>query len=232
MKLGLAAIVLVVLESQVHAGPSAEDLYNEGQRAYDGADYTTAIAKWKQSYELSGEPELLFNLAQALRLNGNCVDALTTYKRFVTIVPKSEQRALADDIVRELEPKCGVPSMTHPPTLDRRSTSAGRRLKIAGLATGGGGAVLVVAGLLMGRRASALGDEVSSACADICDWSEQRSKDAQGRRDAKIGYALDAVGVAAIGAGAVMYYVGSRADEVTVVPRAQGGMTVTWSTRW
>lgn len=231
MRLGLAGIVLVVLEAQGLAAPSAEELFSAAQSAYDNADYTTAIAKWTQSYELSGAPGLVFNIAQAQRLEGACVDALATYKRFIEIDPKSEKRTLADDFVRELEPKCGAKA--HAATADLSSTTPGRPLKIAGLVTGGGGMALVATGLLFGRSASTLSDEVSRACSQICDWSAQQDKDARGRRDATTGYVLDAVGVAAIAAGAFMYHLGGRKDAIAVVPQPhEGGVVVTWSGRW
>lgn len=231
MKLCLATLVLVVLEVRAHAGPSAEALYDEGQRAYENGAFATAVAKWKQSYELSGAPGLLFNVAQALRLGGDCAGALSTYRRFVEIDPTADQRVLADDFVRELEPKCGARPQT--PSVERPRTNPGQTLKTAGLVTGGGGVVLVVTGLLFGRHAKALGDEVSKACLQECDWAAQRDKDATGRRYTGIGYGLDGLGIAAVVAGGVMYYVGQRESAVTVTPRPrEGGATVTWSVCW
>jgi len=189
-----------------------------------------AIAKWTRSYELSGEAELLFNIAQAFRRGGDCIRALATYERFVEIDPKSEQRRLADDFVRELEPKCAARTSSsdeHP------STRRGRTLRISGLAIGGGGVVIAVTGLLFGRRASTLGDEVSRACSQTCDWGAQKDKDARGRRYASIGYACDGLGVAAIASGAVMYYLGVRESAVTVAPTThESGAVVTWSSAW
>jgi hypothetical protein len=64
----------------VHAQPAvpqdptvrARELYLEGKRNYDLADYPRAIAAWKESYTLSGAPMLLFNIGQAYRLAGDC----------------------------------------------------------------------------------------------------------------------------------------------------------------
>jgi tetratricopeptide (TPR) repeat protein len=227
MKLGLATIVVGLLEARALAAPTAEELYAQGQAAYDAADYATAIARWTRSYDLSGEPELLFNLAQAYRLDHDCVRALSTYRRFIRIDLKSEQRALAVDLERELEPKCGAPP-TEPTSMNPRSA-----LKTTGVATGGGGLALLATGLLFGRRSSELGDEVSRACSVPCDWAAQRGKDAHGRRDASIGYALDAVGVAAIAGGAVLYYVGRSETTVTVAPpHGETGAVISWGRSW
>jgi tetratricopeptide (TPR) repeat protein len=227
----LATLMLVILEARAIAAASAEDLYAQGQSAYDAADYATAIAKWTQSYDLSREPELLFNIAQARRLDGDCVQALATYERFVQIDPTSEQRSLADDFVRELEPRCGA--TTRAPDAERPPTRSERTLKIAGLAVGGGGVALLGAGLLLGHHASTLGEEVTRACAQTCDWSAQKDNDARGRSYATTGRVLDVVGIAAIAAGAVAYYLGDRSDGVAVVPQQREvGVVVTWSGLW
>jgi hypothetical protein len=99
--------------------------------------------------------------------------------------------------------------------------------------TGGAGVVLTATGLLFGRRASTLGDEVTNACSVSCDWAEQRSKDVAGRRYATIGYTLDVLGLAAIAGGAVMYFLGDRTSGVTVSPTSHdGGAVLSWRGRW
>ena len=242
----LVLIMLAALKTVALADPTPtpEDLYAEGQTAYDRADYPNAIAKWRASYELSNAPGLLFNLAQAYRLSGDCVNALSTYKRFITIDPTADQRVLAEDLVRELEPKCGerptpiVERTTPIPVVDRPSVvhereRPGRRLKATGLATSGTGLALLASGLLLGHHASALGDQVTTACASGCYWDQQKDKDATGRRDATIGYMIDGLGVAAIVGGAVLYYLGDHASGIAVSPRPrEGGAVVTWSGSW
>ena len=65
MKIATLIVAIVALQIAAHAQTSAEDLYTEGQAAYDRADYTTAVGKWQASYDVSKESGLLFNLAQA-----------------------------------------------------------------------------------------------------------------------------------------------------------------------
>jgi tetratricopeptide (TPR) repeat protein len=251
MRIALVILLaLAALEAAARAddptAPTAEILYTEGQAAYDHADYPTAIAKWQASYELSGESTLLFNLAQAYRLSGDCVSAFSTYKRFIAIDPTADQRVLAEDLVRELEPKCGerptpivertgpLPIVVDRPIVhEHERQRPGRRLKATGLTTGGAGIALLASGLLLGHHASALGDQVTTACASGCDWSAEKDKDATGRRDATIGYALDGLGAAAIVGGAVLYYLSDHEHGIAVSPRPrEGGAVVTWSTSW
>jgi tetratricopeptide (TPR) repeat protein len=240
MKTAIVAAVLAVLHHGSAQAESAEELFDEGQHAYDANDYARAIDRWESSYQLSKEPGLLFNIAQAYRRAGNCTQALSSYRQFVTADPTSDRRPLADELVRELAASCGSsqhaarPPMTTQPATRTVTTDAGRNLRVAGLVTGGGGAALVVTGLLFGQRARAIGADVSDACAPSCDWSEQRGKDARGRRYATIGYTLDGIGVAAIATGAILYVIGKRnSAAVTVVPYShEGGVGISWSAAW
>lgn len=236
MRVLFVAIVVAAHSATALAGPSAEELYDQGQHAFDAGDYPRAIAKWKRSYELSSAPLLLFNVAQAYRLSGDCEHALASYKRFTEalateIEPTSDQRAIADDFIHELQPKCGAP--TRPPSGDHSSATPARTLKVAGFATGGAGVALVATGLLFGRRASSLGDEVTSDCAVSCDWATEKSKQSDGQRDATIGKVLDGVGLAAIAVGVGMYIYGSREGQPALaIQRGAHGATVTWSRAW
>lgn len=241
----ITAIIALEVTARADSTPTAEDppststperFYAEGQAAYDHADYLTAIAKWRSSYDLSHATGLLFNLAQAYRLSGDCMNALLTYEQFVTIDPASEQRQLADDLARELEAQCGgaaTPPVVEHPIIDHPRAPPGRPLKIAGLATAGVGAASLAIGLGLGHHAQVIGDEVTHACAQSCDWAEQGSKDASGRRDATIGYVFDAIGIAAIASGAILYYLGDREDGIHVVPTDRSrGATLSWSRSW
>src|SRR5262245_20667264 len=65
----------------------AKQLYEEGLRHYNVAEYTEAIAAWKQAYLLSKRPLLLFNLGQAYRLSGDCGQAMRFYENYQTEEP-------------------------------------------------------------------------------------------------------------------------------------------------
>ena len=251
MKIVLLLAALVVLETAAIAQPRAEDLYAEGQVAYDRADYATAIAKWQSSYDLSKEAGLLFNLAQAKRLAGDCAGAITTYRRFDTTDTDftSEQHKLAKDFMRELDGTCPALSsaptiVTHPksggelnlaPRLtDHKSdrSRSGRSWKIAGLVTSGVGIATITIGLGLGHHGSSIGGEITAACATSCDWATLKDKDARGKRAVSIGKTLDVVGIAAVASGAIFYYLGARRETLTVAPTPGGGGVVSWSGAW
>jgi len=251
MKIVLLIVALVALETTAIAQPNAEDLYAEGQAAYDRADYAGAITKWQASYDLSKEAGLLFNLAQAKRLAGDCAGAITTYRRFDTADADqaSEQHKLTKDFVRELEGKCpdpkptvSPPTIVNRPTLDGglhlgprltdRESDHGRTWKIAGLVTGGVGVVTIAVGLGLGHHGAAIGDEITAACATSCDWAALKDKNARGKRAVAIGKVLDVAGVAAVAGGAVFYYLGIRQETLTITPAPGGGGVVSWSGSW
>ena len=250
MKLAALIVMIGALENAALAQPGAkaEDLYTEGQTSYDRADYATAIAKWQMAYDLSKEAGLLFNLAQAKRLAGDCAGAIATYRRFdmADADYTSEQHRLAKDFVLELKGTCPTvgPQLTikERPTADDRLTDpeevrgrSGRTWKIAGVATVGVGVVTIAIGLGFGHHGASIGDEVTAACQDPtgCDWATLKDKDAQGKREVAIGKVLGVAGVAVIAGGAVLYYLGVRQETLTIVPApGGGGGVVSWSGSW
>lgn len=257
MRIVLLIVAIVSMQTAVYAQPSAEDLYTEGQAAYDRADHATAVDKWQAAYDLSKESTLLFNIAQAKRLSGDCTGATATYRRFIeTDADKaSEQHKLAKEFTHELEGTCPeqklaiLPSkIGDPPKLGRElnlspvlsdpksdSSQPGRTWKIAGLMTGGVGVVAIAVGLGLGHHGTSIGDEITAECArpESCDWAALKDKDARGRREVAIGKALDVVGVAAIAGGAIFYYLGVRQDALAITPTAHdGGAVISWSGSW
>lgn len=260
MRIALVTATIAALAIAAHAdAPTAENLYNAGQTAYDAGDFTTAVAQWEESYARSKEPALLFNIAQAKRLSGDCPGAIATYKRFITADPTANQKPLAEDLARELEAKCGAkpipiaeppkplkPTKPPKPTQtpysvdrlmlvdgDRGRPKPGRSLKIAGIATSSTGVAIIAVGIGLGIHAQSVGDSVTSACRTSCDWTAWKDKDAAGRRDATIGHILDVAGAGAIASGAVLYYLGIRQESVSLSPATrEGGLAISWSGSW
>ena len=242
----VALVTLVTLETTAIAQPSAEDLYTEGQAAYNRADYVGEITKWQASYDLSKEAGLLFNLAQAQRLVGDCANAIATYRRFDTTDADytSEQHKLAKDFVRELEGTCpepkstvNLPTIVAHPKLDAHLTDHksghGRTWKIASLVTGGVGVVTITIGLSLGHHGASIGDEITTACQTGCDWATLKAKEARGKREVAIGKAVAAAGVVAIAGGAIFYYLGVRQEAFAIAPAPSGnGSVVSWSGSW
>lgn len=86
----------------------ARRLFDQGQTFYSLGEYDRAIASFREAYELSSAPGLLFNLAQAHRLNGECRRALELYRHFVRLAPDSPQAREAQKESRNLEGGCSA----------------------------------------------------------------------------------------------------------------------------
>src|SRR5688500_20306234 len=94
----VAAILVAAPAARADDGipPKARDLAQKGRSAHDQGDYARAIAAFKEAYVIAPSPGLLFNLAQAYRLQGNCDDAVLMYRRYLSTGPSSEARTVAE----------------------------------------------------------------------------------------------------------------------------------------
>src|SRR3569623_577048 len=80
-----------------------------------------AVAAFKEAYVLAPSPGLLFNIAQAYRLAGDCDDAAWMYRRFLDTNPGEASRALAEQHLSSVE-KCGHGGLlvVSPPVLEAK----------------------------------------------------------------------------------------------------------------
>jgi tetratricopeptide (TPR) repeat protein len=97
---------------------AARQLFEEGQASYALGEYDQAIARFRQAYELTHAPGLLFNIAQAHRLQGSCRRALDVYGHFVRLDPTSPYRSEADAQIEVLGARCGAALPPAPPPHD------------------------------------------------------------------------------------------------------------------
>ena len=57
--------------------------YERATRAYDIQKYQEAVEEYQRAYEIGGDPAMLFNIAQAYRLNDQFSEAMRFYKRYL-----------------------------------------------------------------------------------------------------------------------------------------------------
>lgn len=235
----------------------AKEHYEKGQAAYDGGRYDEAIVEWQQSYELSGEPLLLFNLGQAARKKGDCEQALGFYQDYLRASPEAGNRAEAEGFVSEMQTcldkkaKAGNPveqpkkppvvdslAPDEQPIVDLEPAHPGRAKKWIGMSLVGAGALAVASGLYFGARADSAAVNVSTACGGAagCEWSEVASIEADGQRAETTQWILYGVGGAAMVGGAIFYYLGTREQSaadtrVALEPRRRGAVIMVGA-RW
>ena len=82
---------------------AAREAAETGRRAYNLNHWDEAIAAFEKAYQLSGDPALLFNLAQAHRqaLHGN--EAVHFYKTYLREQPDGPNREVAEKQLNELQ---------------------------------------------------------------------------------------------------------------------------------
>ncbi|MFN0245916.1 MAG: hypothetical protein ACKV2T_03345 [Kofleriaceae bacterium] len=117
------AIALVVIAPAAHAqAPTpaqiekAKKAFGEGKKAFDAGDFPEAIQKFKESYNLSKNPKLLYNVAIANESAGQDDIALFYYRKFLTdAAPDDAQRPDAETRKKALEVKFSGGGTPTPP---------------------------------------------------------------------------------------------------------------------
>jgi tetratricopeptide (TPR) repeat protein len=250
----LAAALVIARIARADSSPQpipekARQLAERGRVYHDAGDYTDAIAAFQEAYVIAPSPGLLFNLAQAYRLAGDCDDAAWMYQRYLDTNPIGEHRSLAETHLSTVE-KCGhgglristapgaTAKVSDPPQASLAASappadaSDPRRTKELGtyIAIGGGVALAGAAWFALDARDAA--NTVSSAYQAGGNWSDIADANARGERSATIAKLLGVGGGAAVIAGAVYYGLGYRAEHlqhVAVAPTTRGAaVSMSW----
>jgi len=87
----------------------ARDHFKKGLAAYNLGQYAEAATEFQAAYRLYLDPALLFNIAQAYRMNGETEKALNGYRAFLrTAPPGTRDRSQAERWRQELERKLAL----------------------------------------------------------------------------------------------------------------------------
>jgi tetratricopeptide (TPR) repeat protein len=82
--------------------PEARRWTEEGLRQFNAGHFTAAIDAFQAAYRRTPAPALLYNLAQAYRLQKNCPLALESYGRYLETNPAGKLRALTEERITEM----------------------------------------------------------------------------------------------------------------------------------
>lgn len=245
---GLFVLLLIVLTAPAataqksKARDEARQHFAEGKRLQEAGEYDRAIVEYRAANDLAPHPELIFNIGQCQRLKGDKAAAIASYEQYLALAPKGRampeavehiaalKRAVAEEEGARATPPpapAPPPPVAAPPPAPLvavdRPAAPGRTLRIAGLATAGGGALLLVAGGIFALRASSIAGDVDALDAE---WDPELYD--SGKRARTLSIVFLTTGVAAAATGAVLYYLGVRADRrerVTLLP-APGGASL------
>lgn len=132
----LTAMLLALLVAPPALAQSSEDqqaraLFDAGRTAYDAGRFEQAMRYFREAYELSHRPALLFNIASAADRLLDIEAALEAYRAYLEAVPNAENRELAQSRITFLEGRLRAqsggrsePDQPPPPNADPGSGSA------------------------------------------------------------------------------------------------------------
>lgn len=84
----------------------AKALYDKGNVQYNLGRWKEAIDLFTQAYEAYDNPDLLFNIGQAYRQDGNCSKAIFFYKRYLALKPNAPNKPEVEKFIEKLQPGC------------------------------------------------------------------------------------------------------------------------------
>lgn len=225
----------------------ARSLTARGRDLHDKGDYRGAIAAYKEAYVLAPRPGILFNLAQAYRLEGDCDDAELMYRRYLAASPSREERTIAEGhlatVVRcarrgvaTADPTPAVSGASHDgrpesPGDDRRAR--GRLVKRLGLGASIGGAAALSVAAYFGARAYSAQEDVERRYAAGTPWPQLEATHARGERDAETARWVGIGGAVTAATGLALFFFGrhtERTAPIAIVPAGRGArIGVAWA---
>lgn len=136
----LVVLALALLQMRVEAAPAdptppgdeSAELFRHGLAEYDAGHYRSAIDIFTRVYDRTQSAALLFNIAQAWRLLGNCSKAVASYEAFIAGDPASPNVQRAQNWLTKLRPcSDGPPSASAPDAPKPAPETTAPRLTVA-----------------------------------------------------------------------------------------------------
>ncbi len=88
------------------SGRAAAELFREAEARYTAGDVAGALESMQRSYELSGRPELLYNLGELQRELLHCSAAANAYDEYLARTTRGRHREDAERARAELRAEC------------------------------------------------------------------------------------------------------------------------------
>ncbi len=92
-------------------GASAEDAetrvakryFEKGQKLFALGKFDQALEEYQAAYDAKPIPDILFNIGQCYRNLGDFEAAIFSFKKYLKLTPRAENRELVEDYITELE---------------------------------------------------------------------------------------------------------------------------------
>ena len=194
----------------------AESHFNAGQAAYQRGAWDVAAIEFEAAYQLSHEPDLLYNLSKTAEQQGKLTESLRYARQYLTekgaaIAPKDadEVRGRIARLESLLQPGSAAaapvaappqPAAAPTPSESRQSRTIPNALLI-------GGGVLTVGGIGCLAGAWATGQAARDSALTYQQWAELGDR---GRALNAAGLALTITGGSLVAAGAIWRIVGAK----------------------
>jgi tetratricopeptide (TPR) repeat protein len=94
----------------------ARQLYQQGRDAYNGGDFQKAYDSFKESFALSHQPALLYNVASALQGLRRPHDAAEALRSYLRLKPDDVDKPQIEERIRTLEEEQRLIDLEHPKT--------------------------------------------------------------------------------------------------------------------
>ncbi|HEU4730943.1 MAG TPA: tetratricopeptide repeat protein [Kofleriaceae bacterium] len=258
---GLAAVALAVAPATARGDNAwsgnipakARALADRGRAYHDAGDYAAAIAAFTQAYVIAPSPALLFNLAQAYRLQGSCDDAALMYQRYLATNPSPEGRALAQTHLASVE-RCmhklalhipledtpvqlAIPIPPAPIAVTKAAPPVSRKAQLEkdiGIGLGLGGSIAVATAVYFTIQAHDAENEVAAAYSRGDKWKDIAPIDERGKTAAADARIFGIGGALGLASGVTLYLLGRHTERaarpvMSVTPTSHGAEA---SVRW
>lgn len=253
------ALALITIPATAAADPKAQakEHMAKAAEAHKEGRFADARTELNAAYALDPQPQLLYALGQVYVKLGQCGEAIMFYEQFIDTKPaaaaaesaqqainackvaaaqqqQQQQDAQTQQPLEDLDREEAPPNLTTAPPVTAQPVQVdGPRPPYKDpiqLALVGGGAVSLVAGVVLYSSARGLLDDAEAAA--TYEASSQLVDDAKGKRLLSVVFTVAGAGLVA---GGIYYYLrthrSSERSTVTVIPTTEGGL-VTWSGRF
>ena len=92
----------------------ARSLFEKGRQAYGDGQYRDAWAYFHRAYQLSGRPELLYNIGQTADRLGQDADALRAFRMYIERLPTAQNRHDVENRIHALEERVSASAQPAP----------------------------------------------------------------------------------------------------------------------
>ena len=238
MRLPILFLAWVVIAAPLTAGRAraeesdgerAQRFFREGSELYRQRDYDGARQRFQAVRRLHPSAELDYDVARCWDQVGRIDEALTEYRRFLTVAPDAPNAALVRARILVLENARDTKVVAAPP--EPAAAPPNRRWMIAPIAVGAAALAVAITGSALVGSVGPDYDRLRGECMGACQpsrWSDLETR-------ANAGYALWGVAGAAAIADVVLWVVETRRHRRngrdTLVTPPAASMTISSATQ-